>query len=127
MSKYPKERKDKYTVVRIPRGQIEELEAFLKTERARKLGYNYKVEVISQAVREFLENHQPRFEHINTYEDHATIVDYQIRHSINVYFKDEGTVWCYYCQKDDCPHINYTLELPDARKALKEKGWIRKR
>jgi len=107
---YPKKRQDKYTAVRIPKGQNDELDAFLKTDMAKKLGYNYKVEVISQAVREFLEAHQ--FIHINTYVDRHDIYDLSQKKLISIYFKPDGTAWCQLDESLNCKHVDFALESP---------------
>lgn len=127
LAKYPEKRKDKYSAVRIPKGQIEAIEAFLKTDRSKTLGYNYKVEIISQAVREFLEKHQPRFEYINTLGDHVKIADYELKKIINVYFVSDGHIFCDNCQADECIHIDYILDLPTIQELLEKKGWKRKK
>lgn len=126
MSEYPQGRKDKSTAVRIPKGLVNELEDFLKTDYAEKKGYHHKSDVVSDAVRELLEEHQPRFEHVNTFVDHAKIVDYQLKRIVSIYFKDDGTVWCDVDEAQSCPHIDYALSLDKVQTALQERGWKRK-
>ena len=62
-------------------------------------------------------------EHLNVLADHVKVVDYAIKLIVSVYFKEEGTVWCDYDQSNNCPHIDYVLQLPQVQDALKKKGW----
>jgi hypothetical protein len=69
---------------------------------------------------------KPRFQHINTYEDHAKIADYESRKIVSVYFRDNEA----YCDLDDamdCEHIECALTLDDVREALKANGWKRRK
>ena len=68
----------------------------------------------------------PRFEHLNTYENHATIYDNKLDTELDIYFHENGIIWCDYCKSPGCEHIDYTLELEDIQKVLKEKKWTRK-
>lgn len=51
---YPKEKKAKSETVRIPAPMAEAVENFLKTERAKHMGFIYKIDVITAAVRDLL-------------------------------------------------------------------------
>lgn len=42
------------SVVRIPRGILEVVDEFIKTEQANRLGLDSKSDVVSEAVRQFL-------------------------------------------------------------------------
>ena len=106
---YPESRGDNYTTVRIPRGQIEEIESFLKTDFARKRGYLHKVEVVSDAVRKFLEEYQPRFEHLKMVDDSVKVIDFENNRIATIHFKEEGLVLCDLCDAEDCEHIEYAL------------------
>jgi hypothetical protein len=44
----------RHMTVQLPRGIIEAIEDFLKTEQAAKLGFNSKTELITEAVRNML-------------------------------------------------------------------------
>ena len=68
----------------------------------------------------------PRFIHINTYDDHATIKDTVLNRSADVYFKEDGSVFCELCNLSSCHHIDYVLNLPSVKKILDERGWERK-
>ena len=51
---YPKEKKAKSETVRIPAAMAEAVERFLETDRAKRMGYRYKIDVITAAVRDLL-------------------------------------------------------------------------
>ena len=68
----------------------------------------------------------PRFEHINTYEDHVTIKDNVLNREANIYLKPGGEAFCDVCQLQDCLHINYALGRPSVVRVLAAKGWKRK-
>jgi len=44
----------KHKTVRIPRKMVEAVEDFLKTDEAKKMGYDSKADVVTAAVRELL-------------------------------------------------------------------------
>ena len=51
---YPKDKPSKHATVRIPKGLAKAVEEFLKTDLARRMGYLYKVDVVTVATRELL-------------------------------------------------------------------------
>lgn len=55
--KYPKDKKPKSATVRIPKPMVHAIEEFLKTEKAKEMGYTYKVDVVTDAVRNLLIKH----------------------------------------------------------------------
>lgn len=55
--KYPKNKPSKHRTMRIPKEMAEAVEEFLKTDYAKKMGYLYKVDVITAATRELLEKY----------------------------------------------------------------------
>jgi len=62
-----------------------------------------------------------RFNHVNVYEDHATIYDNLRKELIDIYFQNDP--YCEKCGKSDCEHVQYVLTLPKVVEPLKEKGW----
>ena len=54
---YPKNRPSKHATVRIPKPLAEAVNEFLKTDLAKKMGYLYKVDVVTAATRELLEKY----------------------------------------------------------------------
>lgn len=113
--RYPEKRGSKSATVRIPRGLIEEVESFLKTDFARRRGYHYKVEVVSDAVRRFMEEYQPRFKHLKMVDDSVKVIDFENDRIATVHFKNGG-VLCDLCDADHCEHIDYVLAQPSIRK-----------
>ena len=55
--KYPKGKPSKHLTVRIPKEMAEAVEEFLKTDYAKRMGYLYKIDVITAATRELLEKY----------------------------------------------------------------------
>ena len=125
--RYPEKRGNKYATVRIPRGQIEEIESFLETDFAKKQGYHYRVEVVSDAVRKFLEKYQPRLKHLNMVDDNVKIVDFEKNRVATLQFRNPGGVHCDLCDTDHCEHIDYALAQEDVQKDLEKQDWHRKR
>ena len=54
---YPENKPPKHSTVRIPRPMADAVEEFLKTERAKQMGFIYKVDVVTAAVRDLLEKY----------------------------------------------------------------------
>ena len=55
--KHPQNKPPKHATIRIPRPMADAVEDFLKTERAKQMGFIYKVDVVTAAVRELLEKY----------------------------------------------------------------------
>ena len=127
-----------WRTVRIPKELLEEVERFLKTELARKQGYNSKAQFITDAIREYLSRYQslkPRLEHINVYRNRVTILDRELEgrgRIVDVVFvqrDDHEKIvypYCTYCQSSDCVHADFAFEIPKVRKILERAG-IKKR
>jgi len=86
-----------------------------------EMGYASTSAFISDAVRRLLNEYKPRFEHYNTYIDHATIKDNQLGKSIDVYFR-ENAAWCELDDSTHCIHVQYALGLPQVKEAYQKKG-----
>ena len=86
---------------------------------------NYKV-MIEVTEGKLIVSPLPRFEHINTYLDHAAIYDNELGRGIDVYFHENGIAWCDYCKSPNCEHIEYALTLPAVEEPLKTRGWKRR-
>ena len=52
--KYPRDRKPKSDTVRIPAAMADAVKNFLDTDRAKSMGFRYKIDVITAAVRDLL-------------------------------------------------------------------------
>ena len=55
--KYPENKPSKHATIRIPKPMGDAVEEFLKTDLAKRMGYLYKVDVITAATRELLEKY----------------------------------------------------------------------
>lgn len=55
--KYPEGKPSKHATIRIPKPMAEAVEEFLKTDYAKRMGFLYKVDVITAATRELLEKY----------------------------------------------------------------------
>jgi len=55
--KYPEDKPAKHATIRIPKEMSDAVEEFLKTDYAKRMGYLYKVDVITCATRELLEKY----------------------------------------------------------------------
>ena len=47
----------KHAIVRIPKGLLDEVDRFLQSEDARRLGLDSKADVVTEAVKELLRKH----------------------------------------------------------------------
>jgi len=75
-------------------------------------------------IREFLlKIPKFRFYHVNTEDKHITIQDEKMGCVADVYVREQGKLWCEYCDSLDCDHVSYALTLPEVKKALKKKGF----
>ena len=54
---YPKDKPSKHATIRIPKPMAEAVEDFLKTDYAKRMGFLYKVDVVTAATRELLEKY----------------------------------------------------------------------
>lgn len=117
---------DKFaSALRLRRELIETIDKFVNSEAGKNRGYHSRADFIDKAIRQQLEAEKPKLEHVNTFEDHAKIADYELHRIVSIYFKD-GQAWCDHHESTTCYHIDYALSLPEVKKALKEHGWKRK-
>jgi len=54
---YPKDKPSKHATIRIPKPMADAVGEFIKTDLAKRMGYLYKVDVITAATRELLEKY----------------------------------------------------------------------
>ena len=93
-----------------------------------ELGYRTLGQFVEDAVRRRAEELRvfmlsPRFEHFNTYEDHATIRDKKLGRYVDIYPHRNGELWCENCESTDCEHVQYSLTVPKIVEPLKKQGW----
>jgi Arc/MetJ-type ribon-helix-helix transcriptional regulator len=112
-----------YVNVKIPTEISDEIDEIVKL---RLKGYRNRGEFVMDAIRTFLKPFEElienRFQHINVFEDHVTILD-RIKNSlVDVYFRN-GKPYCEYDKSFDCEHIIFALNIPEVREDLKKRGW----
>jgi hypothetical protein len=117
---------DRHVTVRLRKELVEQIEAFINSKEGRMLGYTSRAKFVADACRRYLAEVRPPYEHLNTYEDHVKLIDYDLRAIITVYFREGGLVYCDFHESDHCPHIDYALGIPEVQKALRKKNWVRK-
>jgi len=124
---------DDYTTVRLPKQLMDEIDQLIKRGTR---GYKSRAEFIKEAIRkrfEELKTTQPQIElppleHFNLSEEGVRILDRTLPSKtssgriIDVYFKPD-LVWCDYCQKSNCQHTKFALELTAVQDILNKKGW----
>jgi len=127
------ENQDEYTTVRLPKEIMDEIDQIIKRGTR---GYKSRAEFIKEAIRKRFEELQtsqsitklPPLEHFNIDQDGVRILDRTLSSKttsgriIDVYFKP-GSVWCEYCQKSNCQHTRFALELSEVQNILDKKGW----
>ncbi|NIO20998.1 MAG: hypothetical protein GTN76_09720 [Candidatus Aenigmarchaeota archaeon] len=98
-------------------------------KRLERLKQYYQIEEYTEMVRFCITDaykkieHRPRFEHVNTYDNHVKILDNQMNRIAEVYFKTNDKSWCSLCNSHDCVHIEYAWTLPKIAKILREHGF----
>jgi|YelNatPaOPRAMG01_1025707.scaffolds.fasta_scaffold151075_2 hypothetical protein len=120
---FPEKKESKHATVRLPKTMLSAIEEFLKTEEAKKQGFLYITDVVTEAVREYLTSR--RFEFINHDEKGVKIHDRQLHRVADVYIRPEG-VWCDLCKTKQCEHITFALthkEMQPYLKKKREEGW----
>jgi len=111
--------------VGIPEEIIEVID---RVVNAQKFGYRSRADLILEGTKRLLRElgeypSKPRFEHYNCYEDHVTLIDNQLGGKwIDIYFRNDKP-FCELCEKHNCEHIGFILELPDVIEELKKHGW----
>lgn len=124
---YPKKKISKHATVRIPKNMLSAIEEFLETEEAKKSGFLHITDVVTAAVREFMNNR--RFEHFNLdiNKGIVRILDRKLGIIADVYFRrrDFGpVVICEWDRSSECDHVKHALTIPKIKDALYQDGWI---
>ncbi len=114
------------SATRLRNELVEQIDALVDSEMGRRLGYKSRADFIDKAIREKLLAIQGSMKHLNTYDDHVTVIDYELRRIVSIFIGENGLLWCDLDEKDSCPHIDYVLQLPDVQEALRRKDWKRK-
>jgi Arc/MetJ-type ribon-helix-helix transcriptional regulator len=114
-----------WTSVSLRQELIEEIDRLVESETGKKQGFNSRTDVVTRAILDLIEKTR-QFEHLNMMDDHVKVVDYTLKRTASVYFKDGGLVHCDLCNASQCEHIDYALAQPDILKALEQHDWKRK-
>ena len=115
----------KWGNIRIRQDLIDRVADILKTEQGQKHGYSNVSQFTDYVLRKSIDEMEKSLNHINMYEDHVKIMDRQLDKMgriVSVYFKAEELPWCDYCEENDCIHVQYAWEIPEARKILEGYG-----
>lgn len=122
-------KKRKYIDVNLPENWEPYLKEALQNPEIRK---NLELANLSQTysglgvwvVRAFLVDKTSfRMQHLNTKEDHITIIDNKLRRTVDIFPRKPDELWCAYDETNDCEHISFALTIEEVRKTLKQKGW----
>jgi len=127
---YPEDKPSKHGTVRIPKDLVNAIEEFLRTDQAKKMGFLYITDIVTEGVREFLRNlgYYPtrrRFEHYNAYEDRISIIDNDApkgKEWVDIWFTGDQA-FCDRCEESECEHIGFIIQSPELIDPLKEHGW----
>lgn len=119
--------KVRWNKVNITQEMLDLIDKYLKSEMAKQRGLTSRSDVAIEAIRRFLEREgmyapKPRFEHLNTFEDHAKIWDNRLNRVASVYFKVDK-VLCDICESDECVHLGFALSIPEVVNALERQGY----
>lgn len=102
----------------------EEAEKFIKIRE--HVGLRNDTEVIRYVLNWYYRQHEHEFEanmeHYNLNENGVVVLDKRERRLIQIYFRPEG-VYCEYCRKFSCKHVNFALSIPEVQAILKSAGW----
>lgn len=122
--------KRKYIAVNIPKEwephlnealDIPLIQKQLTFASKQKLPSSLGVWIIEQWL---IENTSFRFEHVNTFEDHITIMDRKFPMKLfDLYPRDDGSCWCEEDDSIDCVHVHFVLEQHKIMRQLEQRGW----
>jgi len=117
-----------YTKLSLNKELLDKIQQFI--DEYPEKGYRNITHFVEDSVRHRADELQvfeltPRFKHINTYEDHATIEDKKAG-IIDIYPKEDGTLYCEHCDKTNCEHVKFALTVPKIMKPLENRGWKHK-
>lgn len=117
--------RDDFLTLSVRKDLIKKIDEFL-TFPWKDTTVSSRSALLNDALDEYFQKHKLRFEHINTYEDHASLLDRELKTELSIYFKPDGIAWCTLDESQECIHIEYVLSLPNVLLILKEQGWKRK-
>ena len=116
----------KWTTVRIKSELFKEVERALEYDDVKKIGISTVSHFVTNSVAKYLqEMKQESMTHVNMHDNHIKIMDRDLeKHGriVSVYFQCPNTPYCDYCEKDDCIHVQFAWEIPEARRILERHG-----
>lgn len=116
----------RWSKVNVPTEMIELLDRYLQTDRAKERGFTSRTDVAVVAIQYLLDrdgmySRRPKFEHVNVFEDHVTILDTGAQKLFNIYFRSDRP-FCEVCESSKCVHVGFAYSLPEVRTALMDRG-----
>lgn len=114
--------------VNIPSDMARAIDKYLSSDLAKEKGFKSRSDVVIAGVRSILEKDgvypkRPRFEHLNTYENHVKIIDNELSRIASVYFNAEKETYCDLCDASECIHTQFVWEIPQVAKILMDRGF----
>ena len=102
--------KDKWSNVRVRKSIIDQINQFLKSKEAEKLGILNTADFVNLAIRKSIEEiNLGRFEHFNLQDNIIRVLDKEIgtRGDIIEVFHKNNSLRCSHCEKTDCVHVKF--------------------
>ena len=122
----------KYIAVNVPRAwekhlnevlELPEIQKALEISHRDKKPSSLGVWIIEQFL---IEKTSLRFEHFNTYQNHATLKDKREPNRLfDIYPRNQGELWCENCDSIDCEHVKFALTILEITEPLEKAGWER--
>ena len=117
--------KGKWSNVRVRKSIIEQINQFLKSKEADKLGILNTADFVNLAIRKSIEEiNLGRFEHFNLQDNIIRVLDKEIgqRGDIIEIFHKNNLLRCSYCEKIDCVHVKFLWTDTSLVKEFKRLG-----
>lgn len=121
-----------YRGITLKRELIDKIEEYIRDYPEQ--GYKSLADFVTDAIRRRAEELRmfaitPRFEHVNTYEDHVLILDRKIgpQATVTLQVRTVGEssfeFHCERCGRTNCEHILYATTIPEVMRPAEKKGW----
>jgi len=123
-----KEKKKPYIDVNVPRKWAIHFEELLEKPeikaQVKEEGFTLTYSGLGVwIIHRFLLDHVPnyRYQRINTTGNRIAFYDRKLRYLIDIYVKPDKTLYCQFCNSEECEHIEHALTDPDIKKALEKR------
>jgi len=111
-----KERKDKYSTIRVPQEFATEIDKLIGAH-----GFTSRAEIVKEAVRQHLQKYEdPHLSIINHDNKGTKIRDIKLNQIANIQITSKGS-YCPVCDASNCEHIRFTLMQSDLIKIKRKK------